>query len=188
VTRLKKILKDGLFLGAFLILASLIVAKIDLQEEALVTGPFFAIDGDTLAAGAERLRLAGIDAPEADQSCEDAKGEPWNCGDAAREALARFASAAEAECSGDARDRYGRLLVRCRLGETDINADLVRQGMAVAAGGYKAEEDAARNASRGIWAGSFESPRAWRASRGEVDDDETEEGLFARLRGLLPWP
>ncbi|HWT08764.1 MAG TPA: hypothetical protein VN329_06340, partial [Roseomonas sp.] len=43
-------------------------------EEARVAGPFtarvVAIDGDTLAAGGERLRLNGIDAPEMGQACE----------------------------------------------------------------------------------------------------------------------
>ncbi len=188
MTRFSKVLKDGVFLGAFLILASMIVAKIDLEEDIRIDGPFFAIDGDTLAAGAERLRLADLDAPEADQTCEDAGKNSWRCGEAAREALARLASTPQASCSGRTRDRYGRLVVLCRAGGDDINADLVRQGMAVAAGGYAGEEEDARRAARGIWAGPFEKPRDWRATRGMAQEEPaaTETGgLFAWLEGLF---
>jgi endonuclease YncB( thermonuclease family) len=194
VTRLTKILKDALFLGAFLILASLIIAKIDLSGDTRIAGPFFAIDGDTLAAGVERLRLIGIDAPEADQTCGGTGQKTWTCGDTAREALAKLASSPQAECSGSSRDRYGRVLVKCRLGDVDINADLVRQGMAVAYGGYTDEEAAAREAGRGIWSGPFETPRAFRAQKGAAREDETTsagsntmDAIVDRLKRLVPW-
>lgn len=194
MTRITKTLKDGLFLGAFFILASLIVAKIDLNGDTRIDGPFYAIDGDTLAAGAERLRLIGIDAPEADQSCGGEGAGRFACGDAAREALSKFVSLPQAACFGSSRDRYGRVLVRCRLGERDINADLVRQGMAVAYGDYDGEEVAARNEGTGIWAGPFETPRAWRAAKGAAAEDDASAGtggvveeIFDRLKGMLPW-
>lgn len=194
MTRLAKTMKDGLFLGTFLVLASLIVAKIDLNDDTRIDGPFYAIDGDTLAAGAERLRLIGIDAPEADQSCGGGGNKAWTCGDAARDALSKFASSPNAQCSGSARDRYGRVLVRCRLGEADINAELVRQGMAVSSGDYHAEETAARNEDKGIWSGPFETPRAWRAAKGAAAEDDGSAGaaggieaIIDRLKGLLPW-
>ena len=197
MTRIAKTMKDGLFLGAFLVLASLIVAKIDLDNDTRIDGPIYAIDGDTLAAGAERLRLVGIDAPEADQSCGEG-GNAWACGDAAREALARRTASSQAQCSGSSRDRYGRVLVRCRIGETDINAELVRDGMAVASGDYHGDEATARNEKKGIWSGPFETPRAWRAAKGaEQDDDGAPDAgaadgtglaaLYDRLKGLLPW-
>lgn len=197
MTRIAKTLKDGLFLGAFFILASLIVAKIDLSNDTRIDGPFYAIDGDTLAAGAERLRLIGIDAPEADQSCDEAP-KAWACGDAAREALARRTDSPQAQCSGSSRDRYGRVLVHCRIGETDINAALVREGMAVASGDYHGDEATARNEKKGIWSGPFETPRAWRAAKGAAQEDDgvPEAGagagtglaaLYDRLKGLLPW-
>jgi endonuclease YncB( thermonuclease family) len=173
VTRLPKILMDGVFLGAFFILASLIIAKIDLGHEVELQGPFYAIDGDTLAAGVERLRLVGIDAPEADQTCGGNGASQWRCGDAAREALSVFASDPATQCGGDARDRYGRILVQCQRVTLDINAELVRQGMSVASGRYSAEEKAAREARRGIWAGPFETPKAWRASRGQPEEQES---------------
>ncbi|WJH40175.1 thermonuclease family protein [Aliirhizobium terrae] len=173
MTRLPKILMDGVFLGAFFILASLIIAKIDLGHEVELQGPFYAIDGDTLAAGVERLRLVGIDAPEADQTCGGEGKSQWRCGDAAREALAAFARDPATECGGDARDRFGRILVQCRRATIDVNAEMVSQGMAVAAGDYTDEEGTARDAGRGIWAGPFETPKAWRASRGQPEEQES---------------
>lgn len=194
MTRLKKTLMDGLFLGAFLVLASLIVAKIDLNGDTRINGPFYVIDGDTLAAGAERLRLIGIDAPEADQPCGGPEKGIWACGDDARKTLSTFAASLDAYCSGSSRDRYGRVLVRCSLAETNINAELVRRGMAVASGDYHAEETAARNDGRGIWSGSFDTPRAWRTAKGAAAEDDGSAGggsvvnmIFERLKGMLPW-
>jgi endonuclease YncB( thermonuclease family) len=184
VTRLPKILMDGVFLGVFFILASLIIAKIDLGHEAELQGPFYAIDGDTLAAGAERLRLVGIDAPEADQTCGGDGASQWRCGDAAREALSVFARDPAIECGGDARDRYGRILVQCRRAALDVNADMVSQGMAVASGHYQAQEKAAREAGRGIWAGPFETPKVWRASRGQAEEENEGFQLPAWLTDL----
>ncbi|SFB39551.1 Endonuclease YncB, thermonuclease family [Rhizobium sp. NFR07] len=178
MTRLPKILMDGVFLGAFFILASLIIAKLDLGHEVELRGPFYAIDGDTLAAGGERLRLVGIDAPEADQTCGGDGKSQWRCGDAAREALSVFATDPTISCGGDARDRYGRILVQCHRGALDVNAELVKQGMAVAAGNYAGEESAARDAGTGIWAGPFETPKAWRASRGRPEEQESGGGRF----------
>ena len=187
MARFSKILKDGLFLGAFLVLASMIMAKLDLNEEVRLGGPFFAIDGDTLAAGAERLRLLDLDAPEADQQCRDGNGRDWPCGDAARSELSKLASGREASCSGGKRDRYDRILVRCRANDVDINGELVRRGMAVSAGGYGSEEAMAKADRRGIWAGPFDTPRRWRAQKGMMDDDAADWRLLSWLKGIMGW-
>ena len=56
----------------FLTLPSLVVADI--------TGIPRVIDGDTLEIAGERIRLHGIDAPELKQTCADAGGKEWRCG------------------------------------------------------------------------------------------------------------
>jgi len=121
-----------------------------------------AIDGDSLRLLGEELRLEGIDAPEYRQSCTETSGRPVACGQSARRALQAMLARGVVHCEIGKADRYGRGLARCRQGDTDINAALVREGHAVAYGAYRAEEDAAREAGRGLWALRFERSEAWR--------------------------
>ncbi len=123
-----------------------------------------AIDGDSLRLGGEELRLEGIDAPEYRQSCIDKAGRSLDCGRAARRALTDWLSRGIVTCEIGRADRYGRGLARCKQGESDINAALVRDGHAVSYGSYRSEEAEAKAAGRGIWATTFERPEAWRRS------------------------
>lgn len=84
----------------------------------------------------------------------------------ARRALEDLLARGPARCEIGKVDRYGRGLARCHVAETDINAALVRQGHAVAYGGYRAEEAQAKAAGRGLWALTFERPETWRRSQG----------------------
>ena len=63
-------------------------------------------------------------------------------------------------------DRYGRLVAQCIAGGSDLGPGQVRQGWAAAyrrnSLAYVAEEDQARRARRGIWAGTFQMPWDWR--------------------------
>ena len=125
-----------------------------------------AVDGDTLAAGGERLRLHGIDAPEAGQPCEGG-GRTYDCGAEATAAMARLLGRGPISCEQLDTDRHGRRIVRCRDAHgANIGAELVWQGWAVAFRRYALddlpEEAAARLAGRGLWAGRFEEPAAWR--------------------------
>lgn len=181
---IRKLRGSGLLL-ALVFLGALLAAKLDDVASLHLNGPFVAIDGDTLAAGAERLRLLGLDAPEARQVCQDAAGDDWSCGEEARAALEGLSSAASVVCSGSDRDRYERLLVTCRDGALDLNAELVRLGLAVASGDYSAQERAARTGGQGLWAGTFERPRDWRIRHGMMDDPAAAEGLLAWLKGLF---
>ena len=54
-----------------------------------VTGTARIIDGDTIWIGETKIRLYGIDAPEARQLCRR-DGQSWRCGEAATEALRRL--------------------------------------------------------------------------------------------------
>ncbi len=75
----------------------------------LVGGPPSAIDGDTLEVSGERVRLAGIDAPEAHQTCCDAGGERWRCGAEATAEMRRL-SAGGVRCEASGHDRYERVI------------------------------------------------------------------------------
>ncbi|MDJ1159797.1 thermonuclease family protein [Chelatococcus sp. SYSU_G07232] len=120
-----------------------------------------AIDGDSLRLGGRELRLDGIDAPELHQLCER-EGHPYECGRLARRVLAERLARGSVSCDVVGDDRYGRGLARCKAEGKDLNAALVREGIALAYGAYANEEAEARSARRGLWAGSFERPADWR--------------------------
>jgi endonuclease YncB( thermonuclease family) len=76
------------------------------------------------------------------------------------------------QADGTERDRYGRLLGRCRAGDVDLNAAMVESGHALAFRRYTSrlvpQEDAAREARRGMWAGEFQAPWDFRAAKRAV--------------------
>jgi endonuclease YncB( thermonuclease family) len=133
----------------------------------LLQGAARVIDGDTLALGAERVRLYGIDAPERSQSCTRA-GQRWRCGREAGEALERKIAGRPVRCEVLDRDRYGRHLARCRASQVDLGGWMVRQGFAVAyrkyALDYVDQERRARLARVGVWSGEFMTPEDYRRS------------------------
>ena len=133
-------------------------------------------DADTVTIDGQRIRLEGIDAPESKQHCERPTRDPrraaterYACGQAATEALKQRIAGRAIACTGNERDRYGRLLGICRLQNEDLNAWLVRNGHALAYRRYSrkyiAEEEKARNERRGVWAGSFVKPWDWRRGK-----------------------
>lgn len=128
------------------------------------------VDADTLEMAGQRVRLQGIDAPEAAQTCRQATGHHYRCGERATEALRARIDAEALTCTMEGRDRYNRALSTCYTGDgTDLNAWLVRRGYALAYRRYSTkyvpEENQARAGRAGIWADEFVPPWAWR--RGE---------------------
>lgn len=137
-----------------------------------VTGDARVVDGDTLVVQNMRVRLFGIDAPEARQSCVTAEGTAWACGTAATVAL-RSLVAQGVRCSGSEEDRYGRLIAVCRADGRDVNAEMVARGAAFAYRKYSldyvAQEEGARRAGLGIWQGAAERPAQVRAESRRQD-------------------
>jgi endonuclease YncB( thermonuclease family) len=126
-----------------------------------------ANDGDSLTIGSTRIRLFGIDAPELDQTCER-NGLIWGCGKEAAGRLSALVTGREVQCNPVSVDQYNRVLARCSIRGTDLNSDMVAAGYAVAFRRYSIdyvpEEESARAAERGIWAGTFDMPSAARAA------------------------
>jgi endonuclease YncB( thermonuclease family) len=179
VTVSGRLFRDGTITFALLALIGLLALKMSNQPETVKSGAFYAIDGDTLEQGGERLRLLGIDAPEYRQQCER-RGSSWPCGRAARDMLVKLLGHGAVDCRGDRRDRYGRLLVTCQMGKTDINGEMVLYGMAVSYGGYGSEEARARETKSGLWAGTFERPQDYRREEAQRSDNP-----FAGFAGIL---
>ena len=131
--------------------------------------PAHVLDGDTIDLRGQRIRLHGIDAPEADQTCLDANRLRYRCGAVATRALSALISRKPVRCVTRDTDRYGRSIAQCFVTGTDIGATLVRSGMAVAyrqySQAYIREEDRARDARAGIWSGTFDFPWNWRRTR-----------------------
>ncbi|MFV0297731.1 MAG: thermonuclease family protein [Hyphomicrobiaceae bacterium] len=135
---------------------------------AMVTGRAAAIDGDTLAVGGVRVRLEGIDAPELEQTCNDAEGRTWACGRAAQSWLARAVANRLVSCEDRGLDKYRRVLGICSIDGRNLNAELVRRGLAWAfvrySRSYVDQEHDARRQRVGIWSGP--SRPAWEYRHG----------------------
>jgi endonuclease YncB( thermonuclease family) len=133
---------------------------------APIVGAAWVADGDTVEISGARIRLVGIDAPELDQTCADDKGQTWSCGRAASRELRAYVRGRELKCQPKGYDQHERVLAICFLPDgSDLSAWIVRQGWALASGRgdiYQSEQEQAKAAKRGIWAGTFRPPREWR--------------------------
>ena len=130
-----------------------------------------AIDGDSLMVGQHEVRLFGIDAPEARQTCSR-DGQPWTCGAASTEQLSDQVSGKLVTCIAVGSDKYGRVVARCSVGERELNRYMVATGYALAYRRYSIDyvsaEEIARANRRGIWSSRFELPSQAREESGDI--------------------
>ncbi len=142
-----------------------------LPAKADITGEARAIDGDTIEIGGQHIRLAGIDAPDLDQTCPTRKGRDKLCGQLAKLALARLIRGQELVCKGDTRDSAGRLVAHCAMGPFSLNEQLVADGWAMAdpetGAKYQRAQTFAKARHVGFWKGVFPPPWEWRARHGK---------------------
>ena len=164
----------GLFVAALLFAVPAFAG--DLVGQASI------IDGDTIEIHGTRIRLSGIDAPESDQLCRGDDSLQYRCGAKAANALDAFIAGRPISCEPVAVDQYRRTVAVCSIDGVDIVSWLVRTGLAFdwpqySKGKYAADQKDAERAGRGIWAGSYVVPWAYRACRrnggrpGECSDD-----------------
>jgi endonuclease YncB( thermonuclease family) len=138
------------------------------------------IDGDTLSVDNQSIRLFGMDAPEAGQSCRKPGGGSWPCGQEAIRAMELAVSEGELSCDYRGLDVYGRRLAVCAIGDTDLSDWMVREGHAWAFRRYSLDyvsaEDEAREAGRGVWQMESEAPWEYRQHRWDVALQKAPEG------------
>lgn len=116
-------------------------------------------DGDTItvldaANNQHKIRLSGIDCPE--------KNQPY--GQAAKQSLSDQVFDRQVSVESDKRDRYGRVVGKVLADGRDANLEQLRRGLAWHYKKYeneqplddrlvyRAEEEGARAARRGLWA------------------------------------
>ena len=135
-----------------------------------ISGRAEVTDGDSFEIGATRVRLFGVDAPEARQSCKR-EGRDWACGNEAARKLKSLIGDRTVTCTKRDVDDYGRTVAVCRSGAVNLGAEMARSGLAVAyrrySNDYVDEENEARAARRGMWAGEFARPEDYRHNESE---------------------
>lgn len=123
------------------------------------------IDGDTIdvvtdAKRAIRIRIEGIDAPE--------RGEPFN--DAARRFARVMLFDKPAKIHGRDVDRYGRLVARVTVEDSDTSVEIVKAGLACHYLQYSSDpalaraQEQARTEGRGFWVPNAAKPRCTQVS------------------------
>lgn len=166
--------------------------------QGAIIGPARVIDGDTIEIGAKRIRLEGIDAPEAGQECSRPPEGKWSCGETATRELAALVAGKDVRCDSRGLDRYGRTLAVCWVGSVEINAEMVRNGLAWAFVRYSQRlagvEADARRRGVGIWQAATEPAWSFRTSRWLSAGETTPRGcaikgevLGASRRYYVPW-
>lgn len=121
-----------------------------------IAGIASVVDGDTIEIHGQRIRLSGYDTPESGARCGDT-----NVYQSASLALSDFIANQTVSCAPTGADRYDRVTPTCSAGGTDLGEYVVSQGWGrdwprYSGGAYADEEQAARNAGRGLW--SLECP------------------------------
>ena len=153
------------------ILLILFFSLLGTNVSADIVGKAKITDGDTIVINDIRIRFTGSDAPESyffgkTQTCLDAEGDEWECGNASTQKLTELIGNQKVRCTDEGQDRYGRTLGICYVGDMDLQAEMVKSGMAVAylrySDRYEGEQNYAKKVKAGMWAGEFKQPEVWR--------------------------
>ena len=157
-----------------------------IRPSGSIVGLASVIDGDTVDVNGQRVRLFGIDAPEASQTCGAIP-----CGQQSTDAMRGLIGGRVVACDPGDTDRYGRIVAVCHAGDQDINAWMVASGWAMSYVRYGADyavlEGEARQSEVGIWryGASVENPWDYRASkRGAISTGNTAPGK-CKIKGNI---
>jgi endonuclease YncB( thermonuclease family) len=146
-------------------LTLLLLLQLALAQKTIV-GVASVIDGDTLEIQGNKIRLYGIDAPEAGQLCLSTTATKYRCGQQAANRLAEQTYGRTITCQVIRKDQYGRFLAVCKTNDRELNEWMVKNGWAVAeyATDYIRIEQTAKLQHINLWAGKFQRPKDFRRS------------------------
>ncbi len=177
-------LKTTYPLSAIALAALLLALAVPAIAGEPIQGRASVIDGDTIEVHDQRIRLHGIDAPESGQTCDDATGKSYRCGQRAALALDDLIADRPVECDARDVDRYGRIVAVCTVAGVDVGEWLVREGLALAYRDYSMdyvdEEENARGDHLGMWAGTFVAPWDFRHGTGSGTDTVASGGCLIK--------
>ena len=144
------------FVLALLIIANCLISDVSIAEAKKIYANIPGIvtkvyDGDTLTLqnnnGIYKIRLHGIDAPERRQAV----------GNVSRECLYRIVRGKFVYAIVQDRDRYGRYVAKIMVNDIDVNAEMLKAGLAWHYkkydnnSVYASLEDSARKNKIGLW-------------------------------------
>lgn len=145
----------ALFLSAAVALAAVPAAAQEIEGVAEVR------TGNEIGVGDNTIRMYGSIAPGPDELCEYGLRR-FRCGVIAWAELIRLVDGHRVSCDiENKRAADGAVYATCYVGERDINEALVRSGWAEAAPDvdrYRTDQEDARRARRGVWAGRIKPP------------------------------
>lgn len=132
----------------------------EISAASAIDGRVVAVlDGDTVTLVdrnnlQHRIRLSQIDAPEIGHGKRN-PGQPFS--KASKQSLSDLIYGREVRADCETKDKYGRQVCTIWMGQTDVNLEQVRRGMAWVyrkyardPSYYQAEEEA-RRTGRGLW-------------------------------------
>ena len=147
------------------------------------------IDGDSIQIEAGVYRLAGIDAPELGQSCDES-GHLTPCGLNAAYELRKVFELEKGPITCFIQPEENAAIATCMINDRDISALMLDGGYVTAIDGgsphYAAIEHLARKGRLGIWSGTFVPPREWREGQRLPEEREYAAGQAAcRIKGAV---
>ena len=148
----------------FIICAILFLTSTNSFSKTII-GHARVIDGDTIHIKNNKIRLHGIDSPEAKQTCK-IDSQNWFCGKQSTEELKKIINNQSVECTVNDIDIYNRYVAICLVNDINLNQWMVKNGWAIAyryySTDYIIEEKYARDNKLGIWKSEFLKPYQYR--------------------------
>jgi len=157
-------------LSGLLFLVILLAAEsgqADLKPMPLTQGGGQAVEGDMVSVNGTVVKLWGVDAPDAGQTCKRLNGTEYDCFAASKNALARLIGSNNIECYVRDKDSFGQSVGTCGVNGYDLGAMMIRDGWALSfhnlSPHYDRMEGVAQANRAGLWAGYVEAPWLWRS-------------------------